>query len=199
MAPELAGRIRRPSWRDPRLGIGIVLVALSVALGTWAVANAGKTVPVWSVSRTVTPGEVLQPALVAVDVSPNLEGSYLSAIEAPAGVSDRVIHAGELVPASAVVDPAALDIRTVVVAVDAQLSPAVVAGSRVDLWLSPESGEPAQQVLEDLVVRALVEQAGALTTRATSVELVLTEAQVGTVITAMNEGGNMVIVPRVVD
>ena len=28
-----APRIRPPSWRDPRLGVGILLVALAVALG----------------------------------------------------------------------------------------------------------------------------------------------------------------------
>src|SRR5699024_10045794 len=36
-APTL--RIRRPHWRDPRLGIGVVLVALAVALGAWTFAQ----------------------------------------------------------------------------------------------------------------------------------------------------------------
>lgn len=43
-----APRLRPPGWRDPRLLTGIVLVAMSVALGSWLVASAGRTVPVLS-------------------------------------------------------------------------------------------------------------------------------------------------------
>ena len=32
-APPPAARLRRPTWRDPRLLVGVVVVALSVALG----------------------------------------------------------------------------------------------------------------------------------------------------------------------
>lgn len=196
MAPELASRIRRPSWRDPRLGIGIVLVALSVALGAWAVASAGRTVPVWAASRTITPGEPLAGAILAVEVSPTIKSRYLSALETPTGVADRVVGAGELVPASAVVAPETLDIRTVVVSAEGQLSPAVVAGSRVDVWLSPKDGSPSHLVMEDVVVRSLVENSGAFTSRGRDVELVLDSARVGEVISAMSDGGAMVIVPR---
>lgn len=198
MAPEPAGRIRRPSWRDPRLGIGIVLVALSVALGTWAVSAAGRTVPVWSASRTITPGESLE-GLVALEVPPHMVENYISAEEPPEGVSDRVIGAGELIPASAVVTATDLDIRTVVVTSDGELSPLVVPGTRVDLWLSPDDGEPAFAVLEDIVVRSLVESSSAFASQGASVELVLESQQVGTVITAMNDGGSMVVVPRAVE
>nr|NLD41195.1 hypothetical protein [Actinomycetales bacterium] len=194
MAPEPAARIRRPSWRDPRLGIGIVLVALSVALGTWAVAAAGRTVPVWAVSRTLTPGEELESAVVAMEVSPNLAELYISVETVPAGVADRVIEAGELIPASAVV--AEIDVRTVVVTVDGDLSPLVVAGSRVDLWLSPDDGAASFPVIEDVVVRGLVESSSAFSARGASVELLLDSGQVGTVLTAMNDGGSMAVVPR---
>lgn len=194
MAPEPAARIRRPSWRDPRLGVGIVLVALSVALATWAVAAAGRTVPVWAASRTLTPGEGLESAVVAIEVSPNLADLYLSAEAVPDGVVDRVVWDGELVPASAVIEE--LDVRTVVVPVDGDLSPLVVAGSRVDLWLSPDDGGAAFSVIEDVVVRGLVDSSSAFATRGASVELLLESAQVGTVLTAMNDGGAMAVVPR---
>src|SRR5690606_13585820 len=57
-----APRLRRPGWRDPRLAFGLLLVAGSVALGSWAVSSAGRTVAVYAVAETVTPGDVLTTA-----------------------------------------------------------------------------------------------------------------------------------------
>ena len=37
----VAPRLRRPSWRDPRLVVGLVLVALAVALGIQQTLIAG--------------------------------------------------------------------------------------------------------------------------------------------------------------
>ncbi len=193
----MAGRMRRPSWRDPRLGIGIVLVALSVAFGIWAVASAGSTIPVWSASRTITPGETFQGAVTAVEVSPNLADTYLHAAEQPEGVADRVVAAGELVPASAVVPVNVVDLRAVVVPVGTQLSAAVTAGSHVDLWLTPDDGSEARLVLGDLVVRGLVENDSAfVSAMSSSVEVLVATDAVGVVLTAMNDGGPLVVVPR---
>ncbi|WP_418605469.1 hypothetical protein [Georgenia sp. SUBG003] len=50
-----ARRMRRPTWRDPRLGVGVVLVAASVALGTWAVRDAAATVEVYAARDALTP------------------------------------------------------------------------------------------------------------------------------------------------
>src|SRR5690625_6270708 len=41
-------RVRRPSWRDPRLGVGVLLVAGAVALGSWTVSRADDTVTVYT-------------------------------------------------------------------------------------------------------------------------------------------------------
>ena len=43
--PPLTRLARRPSWRDPRLGVGVLLMAASVALGAWTVAGASPTTP----------------------------------------------------------------------------------------------------------------------------------------------------------
>jgi hypothetical protein len=45
-------RVRRPGWRDPRLWIGVVLVAGSVVAGARLLAAADDTVQVWSPRRT---------------------------------------------------------------------------------------------------------------------------------------------------
>src|SRR5690606_14050384 len=56
---QVALRLRPPGWRDPRLLTGIVLVAISVALGSWLVAAAGRTVPVFVADGALTPGDVV--------------------------------------------------------------------------------------------------------------------------------------------
>lgn len=197
MAPEAARQLRKPSWRDPRLGVGVILVALSVALGTWAVASAGRTVTVWSATRTITPGESFEGAILAVDVSPNLEDLYLSAPEVPTGVADRVIESGELIPISAAVPAAEVDLRSVVVPVGVQISAAVTAGSRVDVWLNPDEGTESRLILGDVLVRGLVENGtGFVATSQRAVEILVAPDDVAGLLTALNDGGPMVVVPR---
>ena len=59
MSEPVTSRIRRPSWRDPRLGVGVLLVAGSVALGSWTMARADHTVTVFTAATVLAPGEVL--------------------------------------------------------------------------------------------------------------------------------------------
>lgn len=141
---EAAQRWRRPSWRDPRLGIGVLLVAGSVALGSWAVGQADRTVDVLLAATPLTPGDRLADAdLRAQAVRPDgLEGAYLAAGEqVPAdAVVTRVVGAGELVPAAAVGSAEDLALRPVVVPLAGPTPAGVVKGAMVDLWLTPASG-----------------------------------------------------------
>ena len=111
---EQAQRLRRPSWRDPRLGIGVLLVAGSVALGSWAVAQADRTTDVLLAVTPLTPGDrlaeaELRPHAIRPDA---LTEVYLNGdTELPEdAVATRVIGAGELVPATAVGTAADLDL-----------------------------------------------------------------------------------------
>ena len=64
-----AGRLRRPGWRDPRLLVGVALIAASVVLGSWAVTTAQRTVPVYVARDVLPPGAPLtSAALVVADV-----------------------------------------------------------------------------------------------------------------------------------
>lgn len=137
-----AARLRRPSWRDPRLVVGVVLVALSAALGSWAVSAASRTAPVWVAVDTLTPGDPLTPAAVkAVEVRLGAAGRYLSADEPlPAGrVVTRTVGEDELVPASAIGEAGSLDLRSVAVEVDGALSARVRKGALVDVWFVPQA------------------------------------------------------------
>lgn len=117
-------RLRRPTWRDPRLGVGVLLVAGSVALGTWAVRDAADTVEVYATREAVTPGQSLDAsALVVQEVRLGAQESlYLRAdADLPEGaVAVRTVGAGELVPRSALGLSDDVDARPVVVPLDAR-------------------------------------------------------------------------------
>src|SRR3990170_2265009 len=54
-----ASRSHRPAWRNPRLLLGIVLVAGSVVLGARLLAAADDTVGVWAITRDLPAGAAL--------------------------------------------------------------------------------------------------------------------------------------------
>src|SRR3954462_10271945 len=57
-----AVRSRRPGWRNPRLLLGVVLVAASVALGARLLSAADDTVGVWALTRDLPAGAVVDQA-----------------------------------------------------------------------------------------------------------------------------------------
>lgn len=160
-----AARLRRPGWRDPRLLVGVALIATSVALGSWVVTTAQRTVPVYVARDVLVPGDPLtSAALVVADVrlADHVDG-YLRADESlPADtVLLRTVGAGELVPAASVGAAADLDVRVVPVPLSGPAPSGLVAGSRVDLWFTPEAGpggaqEPAAVVPDQLAAALTV-------------------------------------------
>ncbi len=147
-----APRLEAPTWRDPRLVIGVLLVlGAVVAGGRWAAA-ASTTVPVWSARATLAAGDdVAAGGLVAVQVRLEDTGErYLSAdAPPPAGsVALRTVGTGELVPASAVGDSSRLLVTPLGLPVEEALPTGMVKGSRVDVWLTP-AGPPVGAAAPD--------------------------------------------------
>lgn len=141
LARPVAARLRRPGWRDPRLLVGLVLVAASVALGGWAVAAAGRTVPVYVAVGALVPGQPLDADALAVrEVRLDAAGgAYLGADEPLADglVVQRTVADGELVPLSALGSVDDLALRPVGVPVAGGLPGGLVEGAVVDLWFVP--------------------------------------------------------------
>jgi hypothetical protein len=171
-----AVRLRRPRWTDPRLLVGLVLVAVATVAGSRVVAAADDTEPVWAVSSPVRAGDPVRSAdLVA---TPTRIGSddagvsaYLSAGSAPpAGMYTRDLAAGELVPTTAVGESTAGRGVEVPLAVEPGDAPADLApGDLVDVWAVPSgtSAPPAvppraAQVLSGVEVVAVAGPAGGL-------------------------------------
>lgn len=158
-----ASRIQRPGWRDPRLWVGVVLVAGSVVLGASVVGNADDSVQVWALARDAGEGERISPDdLVATRVR-LLDGSserYLGVSEQlPSDlVLTRAVEAGELLPGSALGDGDDAALLRVSIAVSAERVPGgVTGGSRIDIWTVTErDGAPRAELVlgEALVVEA---------------------------------------------
>lgn len=194
-----ANRLRRPSWRDPRLVVGLILVAVSVAAGSWLVDSAQGSTPVWVARHTLTPGtELTAQHLEVGDVrlgAAQLEG-YL---DATAPLADglvvlRTVAAGELVPSAAVGDRGVLDVRPVPVTVPDPGS-AVTAGAVVDLWFVPaEAGEP-EVLARGLTVDEVTSSGGAFAQGVTVVHVLVPEAELPVVLAATSGPGEVRLVP----
>jgi hypothetical protein len=204
----VAARLRRPTWRDPRLVVGVVIVAASVALGSWAVSSAGRTVPVYVADGTLTPGEAvdasrLRTVDVRIDAGTEL---YLRADQdLPAElVALRVVDDGELVARSALGDGADVDVRSVSVPVDQAMSARVTAGSVVDLWSAPEApagadapaAEPSPLV-EGVVVEQVDEAgSGLVVADGATLHVLVPADDLPAVLSALADPGAVTVVPR---
>lgn len=133
-------RLKKPSWKDPRLLIGILLVLASTA-GVIALLNSqNTTVQVYSARADIAVGStVTADDLVAVPVRlGDATGAYLplSGGVPDRGVALRLITEGELVPSSAIGTADDLDRKPVGLAVEDPLPTGTSAGDRVDVWVS---------------------------------------------------------------
>lgn len=168
-AGRTANRVGRPGWRDPRLWVGVVLVAASVLAGARLLAGADDTVVVWAAQRDLSAGsEVAVEDLTATRVRFADEGDlgrYLAAT-ADLPAERRLRHdvaAGDLLPLSALGAPADTGVLSVPISLPAlAVPPDVGPGARVDVWVTGEGagGKPvARPVLSDVLVLAAPESA----------------------------------------
>lgn len=203
-----APRLRRPTWRDPRLVVGVVIVALAVALGSWAVSSAGRTVPVYAADGTLTPGEPVDvEQLRTVDVRLG-SGSelYLRADEDLPDdlVALRVVDEGELVARAALGDAADVPVRSVAVPVDQAVSERIAPGAVVDLWSVPEAPAGGTQAAADpapLVSGAVVEQvdaagSGLVVDGGATLHVLVDEGELPDVLKALGSDGAVTVVPQ---
>lgn len=158
----MATRSGSPGWRDPRLWVGIVLVAGSVVAGARILSTADDMTQVWAASSDLAVGQTITAADLRVtrvrfDDSAD-EQRYLGVDdELPATLTlTRPLTAGELLPAAALGERADNDTVAVSVAVAAEHVPTELArGSRVDVWVIGEdrqSRAEAELVLEDVMI-----------------------------------------------
>jgi hypothetical protein len=138
--PALRGQ--RPAWRDPRLWVGIVLVAASVVVGARVLASADDTVQVWTAASDLGAGQRVEADdLVAQRVrfadAGALADYFTAEDQLPADLElTRSVAAGELLPRAAVGTPDQTGLVEVPVAVEPELvPPGVGPGDVVDVYV----------------------------------------------------------------
>lgn len=202
-----AQRSSSAGWRDPRLWIGVALVAVSVVVGARVVGGADDTVAMWSVASDLAEGEQVEAGdLVARRVrfaDPADADHYVATAEELPDQRHLVrgVAAGELLPRTAL-GAAEEEVPHVSVSVPAvQLPPAVTTGSLVDVWMLPPvgagDGAKAKLAVEQVRVVEAPRTAGDLGGQGPDRQLVLGIPDDGVnlarVLTASGEGRLMLV------
>lgn len=204
---DLTRRFRRPTWRDPRLGLGVVLVAASIAAGSWAVAQASHTVQVYATTATLAPGEALDVTELAVKEAwpGEITQRYLMPSQelAPDTVITRGVGSGELIPRSAIGKASDLEVRPVTVPLPHGAPQGLSIGARADLWLIDpagpgESSEPRSEpelLANDLDVADIAEAEGLLAANGSSAQVLVPHDELADVLDALSAEGELVLLP----
>lgn len=203
--PRTAEQAASRRLADPRLLIGILLVAGSVAGVVALVAAVDTRTTVFAAASALAPGDRIERGdlverAVALD---GADGLYLGADEVPDGglVVLRPVREGELLPRSAVGDSAGADATTVVLELGAPVSSAVVAGSSVDVWATAidpttrEHGAPAVLVADAVVVRVIADEGLVARSSAAGVEVRVPREAIARVLHALAAGDALAVVP----
>ncbi|GAA2080408.1 hypothetical protein GCM10009840_14810 [Pseudolysinimonas kribbensis] len=216
-APAPASTTRRRRFADPRLFIGLLLVAASVAATVGIVASVDRRTEVYAAAGPLEPGQRIDASdLVARGVA--LDGSdalYLGVGDIPHGglVITRPVAQGELVPASSVGRHADADDTSLVLRLATRVSGAVKAGARVDVWSAapvtalavttdgadPDGDgiAPPSVIVSDATVVRVLDGDQTLTAdhEGSVVEVRLPRSRVARVLAAIAAGDDLAIVP----
>lgn len=189
----------RPAWKDPRFAVGIILVALAVALGAWVVSLLDARTTVWAADKTLTEGTALDGNVIEAHVHPDVAASYLPATSKPAGVVTRTVGAGELIATSAIATTSDINTRSVVIPLGTALPHHVKAGSIVDVWFVPANAMrenlQAHMLASGVIIEKIHESAGLVTQQHGSVEVRVAPDDVATLLAGIGAQGFIAVVP----
>lgn len=179
---ESATRAGRPGWRDPRLLLGVAIMALSVVGGVLVFSSYDDSVTVLAAGRDLPAGAPFSAADATrrqVHFSDaDTAARYLApGAELPESARlARPVGEGELLPRTAFTSRDQQARVEVPLSVGADDVPATVRpGSVVDVWVVPDTptgtrpgrAQPARRVLHDVVVVRLPGDDGGLAPRST--------------------------------
>lgn len=203
MARRPEGADRGAFRLDPRLLIGVVLIAASTT-GVWAlVSGLDDSTEVYAARGTLTPGTRVDAADLtteSVRLGTTID-QYLVPGDVPEGglVVSRTIEAGELVPDSAVDDADRAGLATVVVPSRGALPSGLGAGTSVDVWaarqVERDRYEPPAVLVADAEIAGIQEPEGMVATGGVSVELLIPREKVAALLEALAAGDAIDLVP----
>jgi len=201
-----AARLRAPSWRDPRLLVGVLLVLGSVVLGARVVTAADDTRPYYAATRALVPGDRVEPDDVrVVDVLlQDASTAYLAAdapLE-PGTVATRTVGEGELLPLAALGGGEDVELQPVGVPVQGAPPAGLVPGAVVDVWVAQPDPERAgsftepERLVQGATVADVTDAGSALGgTGGTTVQVLLEQDALAGVLGALANDAVVSLVP----
>jgi Flp pilus assembly protein CpaB len=203
--PARTRRLRRPTWRDPRVLIGIALILTSVVGVVLLVNSQNRTAPVYAADRELSTGtrlsaDDLQVVHVQLDAA---AGHYLSAeAEPPPDVElTRPLSEGELLPAAALGAVDSQLRQAVTVEVQHDLARSVQPGRRVDVWSASgystvdDTGEVTRLAAAAEVTDIRESSSAFGTSAAVTVELLVDPDEVTGLLAAFGAGDALTVLP----
>jgi len=143
-----ATRTASPGWRDPRLWIGVAIVAASVLLGARLLSTADDSVAVWELTGDAAAGtELSADDVVATRVrfaDADDAARYVSASDplTPGTRLGRDVAAGELLPRSAIGAPGGSGLAELPLDFgDSGVAATLGRGDRVDVFVTSASSD----------------------------------------------------------
>ncbi|MDC5696806.1 hypothetical protein OO014_06010 [Intrasporangium calvum] len=209
LAAPTAKRLEKPSWRDSRLIVGVILVLASAALGARLVATADNRTPYYVAVENLVAGDRVTASTfrpVEVALADGMGGYLRADAPIPQGkLITRDLQAGELVPSSALGEPGEVDVQRVTVRTDAVATAGLDRGQRVDVYVTtddatPGSGDEASagttRLLDGVAVVGVHASEGGFGAAArTSVQLYVPAAEVQAVVEAVDHDAKITLVP----
>lgn len=203
-----ASRLQRPSWRDSRLVVGVLLVLVATIGGAAAMRHYDNSIEVLQASHPLVPGEHITASdvhsvKVRIDKS---SSTYLRADgPLPKGQVLREVRSGELVPRSAVGKSNKVQVNAVALPVEAAQSANLVKGSVVDVWVSAKdqnkTGQESYAAPTRIIDRATVARVPSggsgfsVSTDSGAVHVLVPDDKVASVLAAVNQGAKVNLVP----
>ena len=157
----VAARAKVAGWRDPRLWIGVALVASSVLVGARVVGGADESVEVWTARTDLAQGQQVQEDdLVATQVRLDSTTLYVRADRPFPDTSTlgRAVDAGELLPRSVLGAADEARDRVPLSIPPGGMEDGIRRGQLVDVWVSRSetatSGETVtpRKLFDDVLV-----------------------------------------------
>ena len=200
-----SARLRRPSWKDPKLLVGITLILLSVIAVVGIVRLNDHTEPFYTAKRDIAVGEELSEEDFQVTRMQLGEagGKYWSPSQelADSAVATAPIAAGELVARTAVGQTDQLNRKPVTVSVPAETAVGLQNGRPVDLWVAAKSPQgtgyedPQLKVSAAEVSRITREQNALGAADEAAVQLLVLEEELPELIKAVSSDARITVIP----
>lgn len=198
-----APRLKKPSWKDPRLILGIMLVLASAAGVVALVGSADQRTDVFAVDDAVPLGSpVSAEDFIVVPVRlGDVAGSYLSTAEGipPNAVATSALREGELLARSDLGRADDLDRKPVGLRIDDPLPSGTRAGSRVDVWAAmPDKGngfeEPRQILVAAEISELSIDESVLGANRSTQILVLVEDDDLPGLLSAQSNGARIAVV-----